>query len=310
MNVHLTAPTLLTTRFSLPGLAHQLPTMTSIAQLTAAPHPNLQSLRDALIAPFRHRPATDEVTIAVVGPDTSEATQAAMMLNWGYCSHYHTGEHPPALPAERVDPHARTYTLAAHLTLGDTNALIGTLQVVIGDTVPALSLFQAAAGGQLPHVAAGAEVVAELRRFSVSPILEATPLPNDPLNVMLRDFRSRIYRELYTFSLRLFRARRVRVVYGVATPEIYRFFTRSGMPMRHLDETVLVNSAEVRALQHQFARYWRPNAPLARQPALYQILVPTQDAPMLTGSCRTPVERSCQPADLACAAALAAAEGA
>jgi hypothetical protein len=271
MNVHLTAPAAITARFSLPGLAHQLPTMASIAQLTVAPHPDLQSLHDELIAPFRRRQTTDEVTIAVVGPDTSEAAQAAMMLNWGYCSHYHTGEDPPALPTEPINAYAHIYTLAAHLALGDTNALIGTLQVVIGDTVPALSLFEAAAGAQLPHEAAATAVVAELRRFSVSPILQVIPLPNDLLNVMLRDFRSRIYRELYMFALKLFRATRVRVVYGIATPEIYRFFTRSGMPMRRLEDTVLVDSAEVVALRHQFARYWRPTAPRAQQPALYQI---------------------------------------
>jgi hypothetical protein len=199
-----------------------------------------------------------------------------------------------------IDPHAHTYTLAAYV--GATNALLGTLQVVMGDTVPALSLFAAAAGAQLPHEAAGAGGVAELRRFSVSPIFEVAPHPDDPLNVMLRDFRSRIYRELYTFSLKLFRAMRVRVVYGVATPEIYRFFTRSGMSMRRLEEALLVDSAEVRALQHQFARYWRPTAPLAQQPALYEILVPTQGASKLTGSCRTSIGRSCQCADLACAA--------
>ncbi|HTQ18334.1 hypothetical protein [Mycobacterium sp.] len=301
MNVHLTTPTVVTARFRLPGLAYQLPTMASIAQLTVTPHPSLQSLHDELIAPFRHRPTTDEVTIALVGPDTYEAGHAAMMLNWGYCSHYHTGEHPPALPVELFDPRAHTYTLAAYLTLGDTKALVGTLQVVIGDTVPALSLFEAADGAQLPHEPAGAGPIAELRRFSVSPILEVAPLPDDPLNVVLREFRSRIYRELYTFSLKLFRATRVRVVYGIATPEIYRFFTRSGMPMRRLEETVLVDSAEVRALQHQFARYWRPTAPLAQQPALYQILVPTHGAPKLTGSCRTSVERSCQCAEVACA---------
>jgi hypothetical protein len=302
MTVHLTAPALVTARFSLPGLAHQLPTMASIAQLTVAPHPSLQVLHDELVAPFRRAKTTDEVTIAVVAADSGEAAGAAMMLNWGYCSHYHTGEQPPALPTEPVNAHAQTYTLGAYLTLDDTNALIGTLQVVIGGTVPALSLFEAPAGAQLPHEAAGAGVIAELRRFSVSPILQVVPLPDDPLNVMLRNFRSRIYRELYLFSLKLFRAMRVRVVYGVATPEIYRFFTRSGMSMRRLEGTVLVDSAEVRALQHQFARYWRPTAPSAQQPALYQILVPPQVAPKLTGSCRASVERSCQCADLACAA--------
>jgi hypothetical protein len=97
------------------------------------------------------------------------------------------------------------------------------------------------------------------------------------------------------------RLARARVVYGVATPEIYRFFTRSGMPMRRLEEAVLVDSAEVRALQQQCARYWRPVEPVAQQPALYRILVRPQAAPKLTGSCRTPVERSYQSAGLTCA---------
>jgi hypothetical protein len=302
MNFRPPAPTVLTARFRLPGLTYQLPTMNSIARLAVAPHPKLQALHDALVAPFRTRQATDEVTIMVVGPGTGEAKQAAMMLDWGYCSHYHTGECSPALPAEPANAHARTYTLAAYLSSGDSKAMLGTLQVVIGDTVPALSLFAAAAGAQLPHEAANARLVAELRRFSVNPLLQVVPLPCDPLNVMLREFRSRIYHELYMFSLKLFRAMRARVVYGVATPEIYRFFTRSGMPMRLLEEAVLVDSAEVRALQQQFARYWRPNAPRAQQPALYQILVPTHDAPKLTGSCLTSVEGSCQCAGLTCAA--------
>jgi hypothetical protein len=270
-------------RFTLPGLAHQLPTMISLAQRAKAAYPALQPLHDALIAPFRNHEqidgATDYVAVTAPAPGSREATMAATMLNWGYCSHYYTGEGAPALPAEVAIPHARTYTLAAHVSVGETTVVIGTLQAVVGDTVPALSLFGPAPGMQLPHRGAtgnGAAtgLVGELRRFSVSPLFEVVPLPDDPLNVMLRDYRSRIYRELYMCSLRLFRAMRVRYVYGVATPEIYRFFTRSGMPMRRLEETVLVDSTEVRALQHRFARYWRPDAPQEQQPALYQILLP------------------------------------
>jgi hypothetical protein len=288
MTIQLTAPGVLTTRFSLPGLAHHLPAMTATAGLTVAPHPNLQLLHDALIAPFRHRQTSDEVTITVVGPDSKAATQSAQILSWGYCSHYHTGEHAPALPAEPITG-ANTYTLAAQLDVGDTTAVIGTLQVVIGETVPALSLFEPTRGAQLPHEAAGGGLVAELRRFSVSPILEVARLHDDSLNGMLRDFRSRIYRELYMFSLMVFRAMRVHFVYGVATPEIYRFFTKSGMPMQRVDDSVLVQSDEVRALQHEFARYWRPNAPLEQQPALYQILVPER-----VDVCGTSIGRACK----------------
>jgi hypothetical protein len=290
MNVeHKADSGVLSARFALPGLAHQLPTMISIAQRTAAPHPNLQALHDALIAPFCHHehgyPVTDEVTVTVAAAGSSEATMAAMTLDWGYCSHYYTGDtgdtgetgnEAPSLPKEPANPHGDTYTLAARISVGGNTVVIGTLQVVVGDTVPALSLFGPRPGAPLPHHAVGAStgLIAELRRFSVSPVFQVVPFPVDPLNVILRDWRSRIYRELYTFSLRLFRAMRVRFVYGIATPEIYRFFTRSGMPMRRLEETVLVDSAEVRALQHRFARYWRPQASPEQRPALYQILVP------------------------------------
>jgi hypothetical protein len=293
--------TVLSARFALPGLARQLPTMIAIANRTKAPHPDLQPLRDALIDLFDDGDRfTDEVTVMAVGSGSREATIAAKMLDWGYCSHYYTGSGVPALLEEAAIPLARTYTLAAQVSVGETTALIGTLQVVVGDTVPALSLFGPKPGAELPHGAATANgangSVGELRRFSVSPLFDVVPLPDDPLNVMMRDYRRRIYRELYLCSLRLFRAMRVRVVYGVATPEIYRFFTKSGMPMRRLDEAVMVDSTEVRALQHRFARYWRPGAPLEQQPALYQILVPTHArgaSTKATGTRRASVSRNC-----------------
>jgi hypothetical protein len=281
-------------RFSLAGLSHQLPTMISIARRTMAPHPDLQPLHDALIGPFIEsdwRDAGDDVSVIAVAAGSSEAAMSAMTLDWGYCSHYYTGDGPPALPEEEPVPNARTYTLVAHIGVGETVVVLGTLQVVVGKTVPALSLFEAAAGARLPHDGAtGNGLVGELRRFSVSPLFEVVPLPVDPLNVMLRDYRRRIYRELYIYSLRLFRATRVRCVYGVATPEIYRFFTKSGQPMRRVDDAVPVESAEVRALQQRFARYWRPGSPVDRQPGLYEILVPAygraRGAMTTTGPCR------------------------
>ena len=166
------------------------------------------------------------------------------------------------------------------MTIGQKEIVIGTLQAVIGRTVPALELFRPVSGSQLPHRAATTrsatgELVGELRRFSVSPLLEVVPPTSDePLKEMLRDYRSRIYKGLYAYSLELFRTLRVPFLYGIATPEIYRFFTRSSMSMRRLDDMVLAETAEVRALQHSFAHYWRLDAPQEQQPALYQILVP------------------------------------
>lgn len=270
--------------FRLPGLARRLPVLASLAQRTAARQPALQTLHDALITPFHTGEQADEaadwVDVAAVAVGSRAAMTAAAMLTWGYCSHYYTGDGAPDLPAEAATPDARSYTLTANLRVGEDTVMIGTLQAVIGTTVPALSLFTSAPGAQLPHRAAtgnGAAVdcVGELRRFSVNPIFEvAAPAPDDALNGVLRDYRSRIYRGLYACSLGLFRASRVACVYGIATPEIYRFFTKSGMTMRRLDDTVRVDCPEVRALQQRFARYWRPTAPPQQQPALYQIMLP------------------------------------
>jgi hypothetical protein len=264
-------------RFTLAGLSHQLPTMISIARHTTATHPDLQALHDALIEPFVEsdwRDACDYVSVTAVADGSREAEMSARTLDWGYCSHYHTGNGAPALPAEEPIPNTRTYTLAAHIGVGEAAVVLGTLQIVVGETVPALSLFAATPGTRLPHDGTmGNGLVGELRRFSVSPLFDVVPLPVDPLNVMLRDYRRRIYRELYMSAVRLFRALRVRFVYGVATPEIYRFFTKSGQPMRRVDGAVLVESEEVRELQRRFAGYWRPGAPVDRQPALYEILL-------------------------------------
>jgi hypothetical protein len=274
--------------------------MISIARLTTPPHPDLQPLHDTLIAPFIEfdwRDVGDCVSVTAVAAGSNEAEMSARTLDWGYCSHYYTGVGAPALPEEEPIPNARTYTLAAHIEVGDRVAVLGTLQVVIGETVPALALFEAPPGARLPHDGAtGNGLVGELRRFSVSPLFDVVPLPIDPLNVMLRDYRRRIYRELYMYASRLFRSMHVRFVYGVATPEIYRFFTKSGQPMRRVDSAVLVESEDVRALQRQFARYWRPGSRVDRQPALYEILLPATGragATMTTaGSCRVAIDAS------------------
>jgi molybdopterin/thiamine biosynthesis adenylyltransferase/nitroreductase len=273
-------------RFTLTGLACQLPLMISLAERRTAPRPALQSAYNALINHVRDAAqtdtATDRVEVTVMADGTSEATTAATMLTYGYCSRYYTGGSAPDLPPEATIPDARTYTLVAKIRVRNHGVVIGTLQAVVGPTVPALSLFEPAQGTQPPHFAAAGSggdtgFVGELRRFSVSPIFECVPAPVDPLNVMLRDWRSQIYRGLYLCSLRLFRAMGVRFVYGIATPEIYRFFTKSGMTMRRLDELVLADSTEVRTLQRQFACYWRPQLPKEQQPAPYQILLPSDD---------------------------------
>ena len=137
---------LLPSRFSLTGLAHQLPTMISIARLTTAPHPDLQPLHDNLIQPFIESDMRDEcdcVSVTVVAAGSSEAEMSARTLDWGYCSHYYTGVGAPALPEEAPIPNTRTYTLTALIGVGETAAVLGTLQVVVGETVPALSLFEA-----------------------------------------------------------------------------------------------------------------------------------------------------------------------
>jgi hypothetical protein len=220
-------------------------------------------------------PAADRVRITATTAGSREAATAATMVTYGYCSRYYTGDGEPELPPEEAIPHTRAYTLVATIRVGDNDAVIGTLQTAIGRTVPALTLFGRTPGTRLPHCNAasdGSELVGELRRFGVNPILKAVDAPDDPLNAMLRDWRSMICRGLYQHSVDLFRAMHVPVVYGIATPKTYRFLTRSSMRMRRLESAVLLDSPETRALRNHFARYWRAQQPQEQQPALYQIL--------------------------------------
>ena len=258
-------------QFTLTGLARRLPLLVAMASdQSTAKEPTLQRLYDDLIRPLRidehATPMSDCVEATIVDPGTADAATAAAMLDWGYCSHYYTGEGEPELPPEPTILRARTHTLAATLRVGEDTIMLGTLQVVIGPTVPALSLFG-------PVDTSDFGMVGELRRFSVSPLLEVAA-DDYVLGVILRDYRSQIYRGLYNRSLEILRDAGVETIYGIATPEIYRFFTRSGMPMRRLHEMVLRDSAEMRRLRYRFARYWRPYAPAEQQPALYQILYP------------------------------------
>lgn len=154
----------------------------------------------------------------------------------------------------------------------------------MGVTVPALELFEPEQGVTLPHLASGRRkadtpCIGELRRFSVNPILEDAPSADDNLKRALRDYRSLIYRGLYELALQLFSAMKIQVVYGIATPEIYRFFTKSGMVMSRVEGMELAQNEEVRALQQEFALYWRSAAALEQQPALYRIHLPALIAP-------------------------------
>ena len=129
----------------------------------------------------------------------------------------------------------------------------------------------------MPHLTAFAgnpdnELIGELRRFSVNPLLEAGPLLADNLlKAVLRDYRRLVYRGLYELSLHIFRAMNIHFVYIIATPATYRFFTRDGMIMSLVEGVLLAENDEVHMLQQEFARYWQPEAPLEQQPALYRI---------------------------------------
>ena len=66
---------------------------------------------------------------------------------------------------------------------------------------------------------------------------------------ILRNYRRLLYCKLYERSLQIFDATRTRFVYGIATPEIYRFFTRSSKIMRPLAGMRLAKNI----VQHPFA---------------------------------------------------------
>jgi hypothetical protein len=263
------------TEFSLPGLAGRLPMLIEKARR----HPPLkgvalQRLYGELVNSLKFDASgriTDSVAVTTAEPGSAHARTAATMLDWGSCSHYCTGHDEPELPPEIAILHSHTHTLVATVSVGHTSIVLGTLQAVIGPTVPALMLF-----GPASDDSGSPGMVGELRRFSVSPLLEV-PTHDYVLGVVLRDYRSQIYRGLYTRSLEIFRTAGVETIYGIATPEIYRFFTRSGMPMRRLGGMKLIDSAELRQLQYRFARYWRPQAPKDQQPAMYQILCSPED---------------------------------
>lgn len=274
----------LTQEFTLPNFAARLPSILTAAQATPVKSVDLAALHNNLLAPFQNgcvaQEGTDRLLAKVAAPQSAEAAIATQMLTYGYCSHYATGDGPCYLSIEDDSSHFQRYTFVASYPTGTTPLLLGTLQMVIGSTVPALEIFIPEPGRPLPHrmacdsPAANARV-GELRRFSVNPLLEAGVPPDDPLKTILRDYRSLVYRKLYELSLHLFGALEVRFVYGIATPEIYRFFTRSGMTMYPLAGMRLAETAEVRRIQRSHGLYWRPHAPLAQQPALYQIHLPT-----------------------------------
>ncbi len=281
------------TEFSLAGLAARLPMLIENARCNLPPKGiALQRLYGELINPLRVDACsriTDFVEVTTAEPGSAHARTAATMLDWGYCSHYYTGHDEPELPPEIAILHSRTHTLVATVSVGQTTVVLGTLQAVIGPTVPALKLFGPVTDASRQDTSINVfdthRLVGELRRFSVSPLLEVAT-DDYALGVVLRDYRSQIYRALYTRSLELFRAAGVETIYGIATPEIYRFFTRSGMPMRRIDGMALIESAELRHLQYRFARYWRPQAPKDQQPALYEILYSPEDfvsRPRFTG---------------------------
>ncbi|MEZ4869363.1 MAG: hypothetical protein R3C14_49025 [Caldilineaceae bacterium] len=286
-----------TQEFTLPQFAGLLPSILAAAQATPVKQMALAELHGNLLAPFPNgfmkQAWTDTLVAKVAAPQSAEATIAAQMLTYGYCSHYFTGQGPCHLPLEEDNPHYQSYTLVAVYPHGATPIVLGTLQAVIGDTVPALALFTPAAGQSLPHLTSygpqrATLPVGELRRFSVNPLLEAAVPSDSHLKSILRDYRSLIYRKLYELSLRLFWSQAVRFVYGIATPEIYRFFTRSGMTMCPLAGVTLVDNAEIHMIQRDFALYWRPHAPREQQPALYQILLPVEQAPSLPVSAEPP----------------------
>jgi hypothetical protein len=189
---------------------------------------------------------------------------AVRMLNYGYCSHYFTGHGVPALPIEPITPHFRAYTLVATYPFGEMPLVLGTLQATVGHTVPALKLYEPARERTLPHFAFGshngiAAPIGEIRRFSVNPILEAIPVASDnELKVRLKHYRTLICNKLYEVAVQIFRALHAHFVYLIASPQTRRFFTRSGVTMRPLEGMSLTESDEVRMIQQEFARYWRP----------------------------------------------------
>jgi len=270
--------------FTLPDFGRWLPSMVALAQQTPIRPSALKPIHAALIAPFLSGLAigagTDAVRTQVTAVGSPEEAIAARMLAYGYCSHYFSGTDVPQLPQEPSSPAFQQYTLVASCAIGHAPLLLATLQVIVGDTVPALTLFEPVQGAALPHMAerngrSVPGVIGELRRFSVNPLLEVKPaLPDDLLHSILRNYRRLLYCKLYERSLQIFDAMRTHFVYGIATPEIYRFFTRSSMIMRPLASMRLAENTEVRALQTAFAGYWRPHAPPEHQPALYRIHLP------------------------------------
>lgn len=276
-----------TETFTLPDFGQWLPIMVALAQQAPLGLSGLKPLHAALIAPFLSGLATgdgtDGVHTQVTAVGSLEEAIAARMLAYGYCSHYFTGTDVPQLPQEPISPAFQQYTLVASCAVGHTPLLLATLQVIVGATVPALTLFEPVQGAALPHLAecdghSLPGLVGELRRFSVNPLLEVkASLPDDRLHGILRNYRRLLYCKLYERSLQIFDATRTYFVYGIATPEIYRFFTRSSMIMRPLASMQLAENTEVRTLQTTFANYWRPHAPLEHQPALYRIYLPAYE---------------------------------
>lgn len=275
-------------QFTLPDFTRQLPAILALKRETPIRQATLQNLHNELLEPFLNNITpggeTDSMTAKVVAVGSTEATIAWRVLTYGYCSHYFTGKGTPYLPGEASNPHFQAYTLVATWDCCQTPLVLATLQATVGTTAPALALFTPVSGAMLPHLVCATGqtsngLIGELRRFSVNPLFEAIPLlSEDPLKAVLREYRSLLYGELYQLALRTFCAMKIDFVYGIATPEIYRFFTKSGITMMHqLQEMVLTENDEVALLQQEFADYWRPHAPLAQQPALYQVDLPAHN---------------------------------
>ncbi|MGV0816062.1 hypothetical protein ABQF34_29275 [Mycolicibacterium boenickei] len=266
--------------FPISGLSSRLGNLISMVQTQNLPtSPRLQHLYEELVEPLwideRVHPGQRLVQVTIAHPGSPDAAMAATMLDWGYCSRYYSGNGEPELPLEPRALRSTAYTLVATIDVGHRSIMLGTLQVVIGPTVPALLLFDPVeidvpSGDPGQSSADGWCNVGELRRFSVSPLLEVVS-DDFATASALRGYRSEIYRAMYAHSLGLFREAGVGTIYGIATPQAHRFFTRSGMPMRAIQGARLRETAELRQLQIRFAGYWRPNGPHDQQPALYQI---------------------------------------
>src|SRR4051812_27197782 len=121
-------------RFTLSAFARMLPILATAHKPPNGPS-TLKRLHDELIEPFVNGAglpeAADEITVKVATAESVEATIAARMLTYGYCSHYYTGDGAPNLPAEPLNPHFQPYTLVATCAFDQTPLVLGTLQAIV-----------------------------------------------------------------------------------------------------------------------------------------------------------------------------------